>query len=173
MTAKCVKVVDGDTLVVKCDHNEMIVDLAGVDAPELGQPWGKEVRSFVRDMVRGREIQVEVVKSGDDCTIVRITVGGEDLSQLLAARGLAWATDDGELEGAQRQSPVLALRHLDGPRAGAALGVPRSHRVAAVRSAGGGHAIHSASFVNCADQPWMVPSGNLLGLGRILVRPGD
>ncbi len=98
MTAKCVKVVDGDTLVVKCDHNEMTVELAGVDAPELGQPWGKEVRSFVRDMVRGREIQVEVVKSGGDCTIVRITVGGEDLSQLLAARGLAWATDDGELK---------------------------------------------------------------------------
>lgn len=98
MTAKCVKVVDGDTLVVKCDHNEMTVELVGVDAPELGQPWGKEVRSFVRDMVRGREIQVEVVKRGDDCTIVRITVGGEDLSQLLAARGLAWATDDGELK---------------------------------------------------------------------------
>ncbi len=98
MTAKCVKVVDGDTLVVKCDHNVMTVDLVGVDAPELGQPWGKEVRGFVRDMVRGREIQVVVVKDGDDCAIVRITVGGEDLSQLLAARGLAWATDDGELK---------------------------------------------------------------------------
>lgn len=98
MTAKCVKVVDGDTLIVRCDHNEMTVDLAGVDAPEIGQPWGKEVRSFVRDMVRGREIQVEVVKRGEDCAVVRILVGGEDLSQLLAARGLAWATEEGELK---------------------------------------------------------------------------
>jgi endonuclease YncB( thermonuclease family) len=98
MTAKCVKVVDGDTLVIRCDHNEMTVDLVGVDAPELGQPWGKEVRSFVRDMVHGRDIQVEIVKTGEDCAIVRIMVGGEDLSELLAARGLAWATDGGELK---------------------------------------------------------------------------
>jgi endonuclease YncB( thermonuclease family) len=97
LTAKCLKVVDGDTLVVRCDRNQMTVDLEGVDAPELGQPWGKEVRSFVRDMVRGRELQVEVVEQSDGHAIARVSVDGEDLSQLLAARGLAWATDDGEL----------------------------------------------------------------------------
>jgi endonuclease YncB( thermonuclease family) len=98
LTAKCLKVVDGDTLVVRCDRNQMTVDLEGVDAPELGQPWGKEVRSFVRDMVRGRELQLEVVEQSDGHAVARVLVDGADLSELLAARGLAWATDDGELE---------------------------------------------------------------------------
>ena len=98
MTARCVKVVDGDTIIVKCDKREMTVDLNGVDAPELGQPWGKEVRTFVRDMLRGREIEVELMETTDGVTTAKIVVDGEDLSRLLAARGLAWGTDDGELE---------------------------------------------------------------------------
>ena len=98
MTAKCVKVVDGDTLIVKCDKKEMTIDLAGIDSPELGQPWGKEVRSFVADMVRGEKIEVELVDSENGEGTARITVDGQDLSHLLAARGLAWGTDDGELE---------------------------------------------------------------------------
>ena len=98
MTAKCVKVVDGDTLIVKCDKKEMTIDLAGIDSPELEQPWGKEVRNFVADMVHRREIEVEMVESADGTATARITVDGQDLSHLLAARGLAWGTDDGELE---------------------------------------------------------------------------
>ena len=98
MTAKCVKVVDGDTLIVKCDKKETTVDLEGVDAPELGQPWGKEVRAFVADMVGGRKIEVEMVGAEDGKNVARVTVDGQDLSQLLAARGLAWGTDHGELE---------------------------------------------------------------------------
>jgi len=98
MTAKCVKVVDGDTLIVKCKKRQMIVELDGVDAPELGQPWGKDVRAFVADMVRGREIEVELLETSNGTVTARVRVGGEDLSRLLAQRGLAWGTDDGELE---------------------------------------------------------------------------
>lgn len=98
VTAKCIKVVDGDTIIVKCDKRQMTVDLEGVDAPELGQPWGKEVRSFVRDMVAGRELQVEIIEAGDDSGTARVLVAGQDLSRLLAERGLAWATGAGELQ---------------------------------------------------------------------------
>lgn len=94
VTAKCIKVIDGDTLVVRCDRREMTVELAGVDAPEIGQPWGKEVRSFVRDLVQGHEVTVEVTADG---SLARVTVDGLDVAHLLAERGLAWATDDGEL----------------------------------------------------------------------------
>jgi micrococcal nuclease len=94
VTAKCIKVVDGDTIIVKCDRREMTVELEGVDAPELDQPWGKEVRSFVRDMVQGHAVTVEPVAGG---STARVTVDGLDLAELLAARGLAWATDEGEL----------------------------------------------------------------------------
>ena len=98
VTATCIKVVDGDTIVVKCDKRQMTVDLAGIDAPELGQPWGKEVRSFVRDMVEGSQLTVEVIEAGETGGMARVLVAGQDLSRLLAERGLAWATAGGGLE---------------------------------------------------------------------------
>jgi len=99
VAATCVKVVDGDTIVVKCDKRQMTVDLAGIDAPELGQPWGKEVRSFVRDMVEGNQVTVEVIEAGETGGTARVLVAGQDLSRLLAERGLAWATAGGGFEG--------------------------------------------------------------------------
>jgi endonuclease YncB( thermonuclease family) len=108
MTAKCVKVVDGDTLIVECDRHRMTVDLEGVDAPELGQPWGREVRSFVRKMVRGEAVEIVVTARGEHTATARVKVDGQDLSRLLAERGLAWATDHGELE-------ALSLKARDIP----------------------------------------------------------
>jgi endonuclease YncB( thermonuclease family) len=98
VTATCIKVVDGDTIVVNCDKRQMTVELAGIDAPELGQPWGKEVRSFVRHMVEGNQITLEVVEAGETGGTARVLVGGQDLSRLLAERGLAWATAGSGLE---------------------------------------------------------------------------
>ena len=97
VSATCIKVIDGDTIVVKCDKRQMTVDLEGVDAPELDQPWGKEVRSFVRNMVEGRELKVEIIEAGEGSGTARVLVAGQDLSRLLAERGLAWATAGGEL----------------------------------------------------------------------------
>ena len=98
VNATCIKVVDGDTIVVKCDKRQMTVDLAGIDAPELGQPWGKEVRSFVRDMVEGNQVTVEVIEAGETGGTARVLVAGQDLSRLLAERGLAWATAGSDLQ---------------------------------------------------------------------------
>ena len=94
MTGKCVKVLDGDTLIIECDLNRRTVDIEGIDAPELGQPWGKEVRSFVRDMVRGQEVEIEVVESSGDGVRAHVTVNGIDLSEMLVSRGLAWVPED-------------------------------------------------------------------------------
>lgn len=96
--ATCVKVIDGDTIVVKCDKRQMTVELDGVDAPELGQPWGREVRNFVREMVEGRALEVRIIEAGDGSGTARVLVAGQDLSRLLAERGLAWATAGGELQ---------------------------------------------------------------------------
>lgn len=98
VAATCIKVIDGDTIVVKCDKRQMTVELDGVDAPELGQPWGKEVRNFVREMVEGRALEVRIIEVGDDSGTARVLVAGQDLSRLLAERGLAWATAAGELQ---------------------------------------------------------------------------
>jgi endonuclease YncB( thermonuclease family) len=118
-TGKCVKVIDGDTLIVECDTQRRTVNLDGIDAPELGQPWGKEVRSFVRDMVRGREVEIEVLESSGDAVRARVTVDGYDLSQMLVSRGLAWVSDDAadrelsELSAKAKSTPCGLWRDAD------------------------------------------------------------
>lgn len=102
MSGKCVKVLDGDTLIIECDKNKRTVNIEGIDAPELGQPWGKEVRSFVRNMVRGEKVDVEVLENSGDTIRARVTVNGVDLSVMLVSRGLAWVSEgstDSELVG--------------------------------------------------------------------------
>ena len=93
MTGKCVKVLDGDTLIIECEKNRRTVNIEGIDAPELGQPWGKEVRGFVRDMVRGQDVKVEVLEDNGDTVLARVTVNGIDLSEMLVSRGLAWVPE--------------------------------------------------------------------------------
>jgi endonuclease YncB( thermonuclease family) len=94
LTGKCVKVVDGDTLIIECDKARRTVELDGIDAPELKQPWGKEVRSFVKNVVGGREVEIEMLESSDDIVRARVTVNGQDLSEMLVASGLAWVPED-------------------------------------------------------------------------------
>lgn len=93
MTGKCVKVLDGDTLIIECEKHRRTVNIEGIDAPELDQPWGKEVRGFVRDMVRGEKLEIEVVEGDGDTVVARITVNGTDLSEMLVSRGLAWVPE--------------------------------------------------------------------------------
>ena len=93
MKGKCVKVVDGDTLIIECEKNRRTVNIEGIDAPELDQPWGKEVRSFVRDMVRGEDVEIEVIENGEEAVLARVTVNGVDLSEMLVSRGLAWVPE--------------------------------------------------------------------------------
>ena len=51
----CVDVIDGDTIVVKTEGKLVTVTLSAVDAPELGQPFGDEARSFTSELVFDRE----------------------------------------------------------------------------------------------------------------------
>ncbi len=59
---RVVRVKDGDSLVVeRLDvKRSSEIRLAGIDAPELGQPWGIQSRSALRRMVQGEHVRVEV-----------------------------------------------------------------------------------------------------------------
>jgi micrococcal nuclease len=110
ITGTCIKVVDGDTLVVECDKARRTIEIDGIDAPEIEQPWGKEVRSFVRSMVDGERVEIEVVEGGDDVVRARVRVDGVDLSELLVGRGLAWVAEgcgDAKLAGLGEQARQL------------------------------------------------------------------
>ena len=55
---KVVGVHDGDTISVMRDGEAVKVRLAGVDCPEIGQPYGKRAKRFVSDLAFGKEVQV-------------------------------------------------------------------------------------------------------------------
>lgn len=62
---ECVRVVDGDTIVVKINNRNEKVRLIGVDTPETVHPskpvqyFGKEASEFTRRMVAGKKVRLE------------------------------------------------------------------------------------------------------------------
>ena len=130
-TAKVRDVSDGDTLVISRKGRAVVVQLDGIDAPELSQEYGREARAFVREATKGKKVSIEVIEeTRRNSLIVRISVDGKDLAATLVATGLAWATDDPtspELEAAQKK----AMQAQEGLWAKADPTPPWTHRASA------------------------------------------
>ena len=114
LTAKVIKVVDGDTIDVLTDDKETIrIRLNGIDCPERGQPFGNNAKQFVSDSVGGQ--MVRIVTHGDDRygrAIGDIYHDGTLLNLSLVKAGLAWhyvkyATDREDLVQAEQQARAL------------------------------------------------------------------
>lgn len=59
LVGRVVGVHDGDTLTLLVDRREYKVRLAGIDAPELAQPYGRKAKQALSDLVFGEAIRVE------------------------------------------------------------------------------------------------------------------
>jgi micrococcal nuclease len=107
---RVVSVHDGDTLTVLEAGRQTKVRLAGIDAPELGQPFGRRAREALAGLVHGRDIELDV--TGRDRygrTIARVVgPGGADVGHELVAAGMAWHytrySHDTELAEAEREA---------------------------------------------------------------------
>lgn len=102
--AKCMRVVDGDTvqLLVDCGldvarHLER-ARLEGINAPELGTPQGAAAFSALRHRIEGKTVLVRTIKlrsSDRERTekwgryLVQISLEGEDINAWLVAEGHA------------------------------------------------------------------------------------
>ena len=63
----------------------------GIDAPEMGQPFGRVARDRLRALVMGKAVAVEY--RGQDRygrSVVRLEIDGDDVGRRLVAEGLAW-----------------------------------------------------------------------------------
>jgi len=90
-TGRVVRVHDGDTLTVLVDHTQIRVRLTDIDAPELGQAFGKRSRQSLADMCAGRVAQV--ADRGKDRyrrTLGQVNCGGLDANTEQVRRGMAW-----------------------------------------------------------------------------------
>ena len=92
LTGRVVAVHDGDTLTVQSGSSLYKVRLSDVDAPEMGQVFGKQARQFTEDRVLGRWVRVNVAlidRHGRRVGEV-IVEDGWVLNEELVHAGLAW-----------------------------------------------------------------------------------
>lgn len=54
--ATLLRVIDGDTLLVKIGKKQEKVRLIGIDCPEKGEPFAKKARNFTRRLAEGKEV---------------------------------------------------------------------------------------------------------------------
>jgi micrococcal nuclease len=109
-TWRVVGVQDGDTLTCLDESGgQQKVRLAGIDAPEIGQDFGRQSRDALADLVFGRA--VEVLEEGRDRqgrTIAKLLVDGDDVNRRMVATGMAWHysaySTDPDLDGLEAEA---------------------------------------------------------------------
>jgi len=105
--ARVVSVHDGDTLTVLVDRKQVKVRLTDIDAPELGQPFGKNSRQSLAELCFGKTASLDV--RGQDRykrTIARVTCDGLDANAEQVRRGYAWTYT----RYAPKGSPLFAIQ---------------------------------------------------------------
>ncbi len=84
------KVKDGDSLVVATGGGKREIRLYGIDAPEYGQPGGREARLWLKKNVAGKLVHVRVMNRDRYGRLVAIIINeGITLNEALVDRGLA------------------------------------------------------------------------------------
>jgi len=99
-------VIDGDTIVIQKTR----IRLAGIDAPELDQPWGQKAKWEMVALCKGKTITAKLTgeRSHDRLVAVCYLPDGRDIAAELVKRGLAldWKLFDN-----------MCYRHLEPPGA--------------------------------------------------------
>ncbi|MCJ8332592.1 MAG: thermonuclease family protein, partial [Lentisphaeria bacterium] len=63
-TGKVIKVIDGNYCVVLVEKKEINVRLFGVDAPDTGQPFGKEAKKKLTELIFGKKVKFVQIDIG-------------------------------------------------------------------------------------------------------------
>lgn len=94
-SAKVLNVYDGDTFTVKYRGDEEKIRLAGIDAPELDQQYGKESRETLIQLLGTEAVQIR--RLGTDRygrNIAEVTAGSVNVNENMVISGAAWFYSD-------------------------------------------------------------------------------
>jgi len=85
-------VTDGDTItLLDADSRQHKVRLDGIDAPELGQPFGRASKQHLAELLASREAVAECSKTDRyGRKVCRVMVGGTDTGLEQIRAGMAW-----------------------------------------------------------------------------------
>jgi endonuclease YncB( thermonuclease family) len=92
ITGQVVGVTDGDTLtVLDASDHQFKIRLAGIDAPEKGQPFGSRAKESLSEMVFKKQVVVEFNKEDRYRRKVgKVQHEGKDVNLEQVKRGMAW-----------------------------------------------------------------------------------
>lgn len=89
--AKVIVVMDGDTVMVLRDGHKTKIRLANIDAPEKDQPFGKQSRDSLLEMVGKKQVQIDSQAVDQYGRVVGlISLDGHSVNQEQVQRGMAW-----------------------------------------------------------------------------------
>jgi endonuclease YncB( thermonuclease family) len=95
LTGSVTSVHDGDTLTLHTDAGTKKIRLAGIDAPELKQPFGPESRDALRQSILNQAVTIDTMKHDRYGRAVgKVLLNGEDVNLKLVSAGLAWVYTD-------------------------------------------------------------------------------
>lgn len=95
-TGTVIRVSSGDTITVKFKGESRRVRIAGIDCPDLGQPFGAKARTFTSTLVMGKKVDVHWYGVNQSRRIIGevALIDGRAINELLVQEGLAWRLED-------------------------------------------------------------------------------
>jgi endonuclease YncB( thermonuclease family) len=108
ITGEVVAVKDGDTIDVLYGGRAVTVRLHGIDAPEMGQPFGNTAKQAASRYAFNKVARIRITDVDRYGRLVgEVNVAGGELNEMLVRDGLAWwyrryAPRDGRLESLER-----------------------------------------------------------------------
>jgi endonuclease YncB( thermonuclease family) len=92
--AAVVRIVDGDSLIVLAQRQQIRVRLKEIDAPEMKQEFGKRSRQSLAQICDQKTARVSwTEKDRNGLTLGRVWCGGIDANAEQVRRGMAWVFD--------------------------------------------------------------------------------
>jgi len=90
-SGKVVKVADGDTITVLHDGRRERIRLYGIDAPEMGQSYGRKAKDALAGMVAGKTVEIKR-KDTDRYgrTVGIVMVDSRNVNADMVRAGYAW-----------------------------------------------------------------------------------
>lgn len=96
ISGKVKSVVDGNTLEIVDENNEIqVVQLSGIDCPEINQEYGVDAKTFLERLVLKKKVTFNVTgkdRWGKQLAIVMIN-GRVDVRMEILKEGLAWTAE--------------------------------------------------------------------------------